>query len=160
MRVITSDTLNTPYPYKCPERCKVGALVNKIRTIKSPIWGEYRDYVVYEIVSIHWFDPIEAKGIWGLADLRPKGTIGNKTASEYICDIMEVKYKVWADSESDVSVPEELVNTYFKTQEDATNKASELAHQHDNKNYRAIFHVEQIGLEEETVETFENILLN
>jgi len=91
MRVITSDTFNTLYPDKCPEWCKVGALVNNNRTFKSPLLGEYKDYTVYEIISIHWLDPIEAKGIWGWADLRPKGTNGKKTRTEYICDLIEVK---------------------------------------------------------------------
>lgn len=90
MRIITSDTFNTPYPDKCPEWCKVGALVKSTVTRNSPILGKYKDNTVYEIVHIHWFDPVEAKGIWGCADLRPKGTEGRHTVSEYICDLEKV----------------------------------------------------------------------
>jgi len=41
--------------------------------------------------SARLYDRAEAKGIWGWADLRPKGTNGKKTRTEYICDLIEVK---------------------------------------------------------------------
>ncbi len=68
---------------------------------------------------------------------------------------MEKLYKVWADSESKVEVPMDVVE-YFETLDDACYLACDLAHEHDGKPYRAIFHVEDI-LEEETIETYENV---
>jgi hypothetical protein len=67
---------------------------------------------------------------------------------------MEKLYKVWADSESNVEVPMHEME-YFETFDEACDLACILAHEHDGKPYRAIFHVEDI-LEEETVETYEN----
>ena len=69
---------------------------------------------------------------------------------------MEKLYKVWADSESAIELPmheQELFASY----DEACDAACNLAHEHDGKPYRAIFHVEDI-LEEETVETYENLL--
>lgn len=45
----------------------------------------------------------------------------------------------------------------FASYDEACDVACNLAHEHDGKPYRAIFHVEDI-LEEETVETYENLL--
>lgn len=69
---------------------------------------------------------------------------------------MEKIYKVWADSESAVEMPMDVVDLY-SSYDVACDVASELAHEHDEKPYRAIFHVEDI-LEEETVDTYENLL--
>lgn len=89
MRIIIKENgvFQTPYPDKCPEWCKEGAFVRSTVKYKSPILGEYKDITVYEIVSIHWFYHVEAKGIWGAAYLRPKGTPGRHTKCEYICDL-------------------------------------------------------------------------
>ena len=46
MRVITSDTFNTPYPDKCPEWCKEGTLVKSTVIRNSPILGKYKDSTV------------------------------------------------------------------------------------------------------------------
>lgn len=69
---------------------------------------------------------------------------------------MEKIYKVWADSESAVEMPMDVVDLY-PSYDAACEVAYDLAHEHDEQPYRAIFHVEDI-LEEETVETYENLL--
>lgn len=69
---------------------------------------------------------------------------------------MEKLYKVWADSESAVEMPMDVVDLY-PSYDVACDVACNLAHEHDGKPYRAIFHIEDI-LEEETVETYENLL--
>ena len=61
-------------------------------------------------------------------------------------------YSVWTDSES---------NIYFTKKEsdkidEAASYASETVHQHDNKPYRVILHIEDNSIEE-TIETYENI---
>lgn len=69
---------------------------------------------------------------------------------------MEKLYKVWADSESAIELPMHEQDL-FASYDEACDVACNLAHEHDGKPYRAIFHVEDI-LEEETVETYENLL--
>lgn len=69
---------------------------------------------------------------------------------------MEKLYKVWADSESAIELPMHEQDL-FASYDEACDTACKLAHEHDGKPYRAIFHVEDI-LEEETVETYENLL--
>lgn len=91
MRLITKNEFASPYPEKCPDWCKEGALVKTTVKRKSVLLGEYEDNTTYEIVSIHWFDPIEAKGIWGLAYLREKGETGQWTRAEYICDLTQTE---------------------------------------------------------------------
>lgn len=65
------------------------------------------------------------------------------------------KYKVWADSESDIQMPNGMLNT-FASLEDANNVACILAHLHDGKPYRAIFHVDDEH--DETIDTYENLI--
>ena len=91
MRILTTanGAFNTPYPNKCPEWCKEGALVRRTVKDKSLLLGEYEDMTVYEIVSIHWLNTNEGKGIWGMAYLRPRGTEGRWTKADYICDLKE-----------------------------------------------------------------------
>ena len=89
MSVITSSTFISPYPDTCPEWAKEGSLVRCLRIKKSPLLGEYRDMLTYEIVDISWHDPVEGKGIWGVAYLRPVGEQGRWTRAEYLCDLEE-----------------------------------------------------------------------
>ena len=63
-------------------------------------------------------------------------------------------YKVWADSSSKVEMPMDVVDIYNDLEWDC-DVARTLAHEHDGKPYRAIFHVEDLT-KEETIETFEN----
>lgn len=66
------------------------------------------------------------------------------------------RYKVWADSESAIDFPMHEISEYSDL-ESACDTACALAHEHDGKEYRAIFHVEDL-LIEETIDTYENIL--
>lgn len=67
----------------------------------------------------------------------------------------ELRYKVWADSESIVEMPND-VNPFYKDIDAAHDAACELAHKHDGQPYRAIFHIEDL-VNEETVDTIENV---
>lgn len=89
MNVITSSTFISPYPDTCPEWAKEGSLVRCLRTKKDSLLGEYRDMLTYEIVDISWCDPVEGKGIWGVAYLRSVGEQGRWTRAEYLCDLEE-----------------------------------------------------------------------
>ena len=64
-------------------------------------------------------------------------------------------YMIWTDSESDVYIPDD-VPQYYKDLQYACNVACDLAHEHDGKPYRAVFHVEDLECEE-TIETYENL---
>lgn len=64
------------------------------------------------------------------------------------------QYRVWADSESAVDVPGNI-ELCFDDINEAYSLAANLAHEHDGKKYRAIFHVEDMDIEE-TVDTVEN----
>lgn len=72
---------------------------------------------------------------------------------------MSKYYKVWPDSESRIRGPKELSERKFASLDEAYNTASELAHEHDFKEYRAIFHVDVVSENvHETVETVENFV--
>lgn len=64
------------------------------------------------------------------------------------------KYQIWADSNSREDIPD-YIEIYYSDLDTACDVAFELAHEHDNKPYRAIFHVEDLEMEE-TIETYEN----
>ena len=66
---------------------------------------------------------------------------------------MKLRYKVWSDSESKIQIEE----IEFVTLKEASDCASVYAHLHDGKDYRAIFHVEDMEIGE-TIETCENII--
>ena len=89
MKIVTNDSFNSPYPDSCPAWCRKGALVRRTLPKKDFFLGTVNDSTVYEITDIHRFDSDDAKGIWGLAYLRPKGTEGHFTCAEYICDLTE-----------------------------------------------------------------------
>lgn len=64
-----------------------------------------------------------------------------------------MKYKVWSDSESKVQIE----GIEFDTIREAEDCARTYAHLHDGKEYRAIFHVEDMEIDE-TIDTYENLL--
>lgn len=64
-----------------------------------------------------------------------------------------MKYKVWSDSESAIQKEE----IEFDTLKEAEDCARTYAHLHDGKEYRAIFHVEDLEIGE-TIDTYENLL--
>ena len=64
-----------------------------------------------------------------------------------------MKYKVWSDSESKIQIEE----IEFNTLKEATDTARVYAHVYDGKDYRAIFHVEDLEIGE-TIDTYENII--
>ena len=64
-----------------------------------------------------------------------------------------MKYKVWSDSESKVQIEE----IEFENLKDAADCACTYAHLYDGKEYRAIFHVEDMEIGE-TIDTYENLL--
>lgn len=80
----------SPYPDKCPEWAKVGAKVKRLRPMKL-MDGliEMKDDITYVITSIHWLDPVNGKGLWGIARLRIADEESDETWVEYICDIRE-----------------------------------------------------------------------
>ena len=65
---------------------------------------------------------------------------------------MRFNYKVWSDSESEVSIKSD----YFFTLEDACNFACETAHKYDGKQL-AILHVEELR-EGDTICTYESLI--
>lgn len=67
---------------------------------------------------------------------------------------MNEKYHVWADSESAIKILGG--KDTFADYNEAYVLASKLAHKHDGKDYRAIFHIDDLEIEE-TIDTFENI---
>lgn len=67
---------------------------------------------------------------------------------------MKMCYKVWADSESAVELMPHQ-QQYFINLDAACDAASEYAHEYDGEPFKAIFHVEDLELEE-TIDTYEN----
>lgn len=65
-------------------------------------------------------------------------------------------YKVWADSKSLVEMPADEAGL-FESLDKACDLACDLAHAHDGMPYRAIFHVEDVDIDE-TIDTFENTI--
>lgn len=69
---------------------------------------------------------------------------------------MKKVYKVWADSESSVDIPNDLI-PYYDDLDTACDIARFLAHEHDGESYRAIFHVDDTEYGE-TIDTYENLI--
>ena len=69
---------------------------------------------------------------------------------------MKKVYKVWADSESSVDIPNDLIPCYDDL-DTACDIARFLAHEHDGESYRAIFHVDDTEYGE-TIDTYENLI--
>ena len=67
---------------------------------------------------------------------------------------MKKRYYVWADSDSAIDMPDG--KDTFADYNEAYALAAKLAHEHDGKDYRAIFHIDDLKIEE-TIDTFENI---
>lgn len=67
---------------------------------------------------------------------------------------MKAKYKVWRDSESDLSPNGDC---YFESILDAMQYASMWVHRYDGSYLRAILHIDDVEFGE-TLDTVENIL--
>jgi len=68
---------------------------------------------------------------------------------------MVIRYKVWTDSESAVDLMPHQ-EQYFNDLDTACDAASSYAHEYNGEPFKAIFHVEDLELEE-TIDTYENI---
>lgn len=66
-------------------------------------------------------------------------------------ELLETRYVVWSDSESEVECHEE-----FDDPDEAVDFASDFVHAYDGEEYRVIVHVED-QIKDDTIDTYENI---
>lgn len=121
---------------------------------------------IYETKAENLVGEVYKAGVYGRGKWSQKATFYRKDgdATEYrvkeyfgFSDATQIhRYRIWSDSESGIAISNKEYNKVYENLEEACSKAGELAHKHDGKFYKVIFHVEDLTIDE-TVDTYENI---